>query len=120
MLALTSCGRAGDHADVRTLAEGFYAAVARHDGVRACRLLSSDTRRSLTQQESAPCAKAVERVKLSGRVAQAVRLYTTQASVTLRGGDTVYLESTPDGWRVSAAGCQGPGYEQPADCEVES
>jgi hypothetical protein len=119
-LALTSCGRADDRADVRTLAEGFYADVAHQDGVHACGLLSSETRQALVQQESEPCAKAVVGLKLTGRLAQTVRLYTTQASVALRGGDTVYLESTPDGWRVSAAGCRGPAYAQPADCEVES
>jgi hypothetical protein len=40
--------------------------------------------------------------------------------VALRGGDVVYRETTPRGWRISAAGCRDPAYEKPADCELES
>ena len=29
--------------------------------------------------------------------------------MALRGGDVVYLETTPQGWRISAAGCRDPG-----------
>jgi hypothetical protein len=120
LLALTGCGRSGDRSDVSALTERFYASVAGHHGARACGWLSADARTALEQQESAPCAQAVEHLQLSGRRAQTVRLYSTQAAVSLRGGDTVYLESTPSGWRISAAGCREPGYDQPADCELES
>jgi hypothetical protein len=40
--------------------------------------------------------------------------------VALRGGDVVYLETTPQGWRISAAGCRDPAYATPATCELQS
>jgi hypothetical protein len=120
VLALTGCGRSGDRANVRTVAEGFYAAVHDHDGARACGWLSADARQALEKDESAPCSQAVERLKLSGRRARRVDVYSTEAAVTLRGGDTVYLQDSARGWRIAAAGCRGPAYDKPADCEVQS
>jgi hypothetical protein len=26
----------------------------------------------------------------------------------------------PEGWRIAATGCRRPGYDEPADCELES
>jgi hypothetical protein len=120
MLALAGCGRSGDRASVRAVTEGFYAAVGDHDGARACSWLSADARQALEKDESAPCARAVERLQLSGRRARRVELYSTEAAVALRGGDTVYLQDTARGWRIAAAGCRGPGYDRPADCELQS
>jgi hypothetical protein len=34
-------------------------------------------------------------------------------------GDTVFLARFPEGWRVTAAGCQpGPSDQKPYDCTV--
>jgi hypothetical protein len=120
VLAATGCGRSDDRASVRTAAEGFYAAAADHEGARACDWLSPDARQALEKDESAPCARAVERLELSGRRARRVEVYSTEAAVGLRGGDTVYLQDTARGWRIAAAGCREPAYERPADCELES
>lgn len=120
VLALAGCGRTGDRATVRSVAEGFYAAVADRDGAAACALLSADTRQALEQQESAPCARAVEHVDLSGTRAHIVRVYSTDAAVELIDGDTVFLQATKRGWRISAAGCRPRAHGEPADCEVQS
>jgi hypothetical protein len=120
VLALAGCGRSGDRASVRSVAEGFYAAVGDHEGARACGWLSADARLALEQDESAPCSRAVERLKLSGRRARRVEVYSTEAAVALRGGDTVYLQATPRGWRIAAAGCRDAAYDRPADCELQS
>jgi hypothetical protein len=120
VLALTGCGRSADRASVRSVAEGFYAAVDDHAGARACGWLSADARQALEKDESAPCPRAVERLKLTGRRAGRVEVYSTEAAVALRGGDTLYLEDTAHGWRISAAGCRRPGYDRPADCELQS
>ena len=53
--------------------------------------------------------------ELSGGRARRVEVYSTNAAVALRGGDVVYLEETPQGWRISAAGCRNPAYAKPAD-----
>jgi hypothetical protein len=120
VLALAGCGRSGDRARVLSVAESFYAAVDGHDGARACTWLSADARQSLEQDQSEPCARAVEQLKLSGHTAGRVEVYSTNAAVALRSGDVVYLETTPQGWRISAAGCRSPAYAKPATCELQS
>lgn len=119
-LALAGCGRSGDRASVRSIAEGFYAAVGAHEGARACTSLSADARQALEQDQSEPCARAVEQLKLSGNHARRVEVYSTNAAVALGGGDVVYLEQTPQGWRITAAGCRAPAYAKPATCELQS
>ena len=118
-LALCACGRSGDRQAVRAVAVGFYAAADRHDGSRACALLSSQTRKKLEEQESAPCAKAIDEVELDGGPVSKVSVYSTEAAVELRGGDTVFIEDTRKGWRVAAAGCRPTAHTQPADCDLE-
>jgi hypothetical protein len=118
-VALVGCGRGSDRATVRSVAEGFYAAVADHDGTRACALLSADTRKALEQQASASCARAVVQLNLSGRRAADVRVYSTDAGVDLRDGDTVFLQRDSIGWRIAAAGCRPQAHGEPADCEVQ-
>jgi hypothetical protein len=117
-LALAGCGRSGARADVQRVAEGFYADVRARDGARACALLSEDARQALEQQESKRCARAVEELQLSGSRAKVVRVYSTQGAVELARGDTVFLEATPRGWRIAAAGCRPGEHGKPADCEV--
>jgi hypothetical protein len=120
VLALAGCGRSSDRADVRSVAESFYAAVDGHEGARACTWLSPDARQALEQDQSEPCSRAVEQLELSGNRARRVEVYSTNAAVALRGGDVVYLEETPQGWRISAAGCRAPAYARPATCELQS
>ena len=120
VLALSGCGRDGDRQNVRAVVDCFYAAVRDHHGARACALLSPDTRKALEQQESESCDKALDKLHLDGGRTDRVQVFSTEAAVALRGGDVVYLESTPQGWRISAAGCRQPGYDTPADCELQS
>jgi hypothetical protein len=120
VLALAGCGRSGDRASVRSVAESFYAAAGAHDGARACTWLSAGARQALEQDQSEPCARAVDQLKLTGRGVSRVEVYSTNAAVALRGGDVVYLETTPQGWRISAAGCRNPAYATPATCELQS
>ena len=120
VLALAGCGRAGDRASERSVAERFYAAARAHDGARACTWLSAGARQALEQDESSACAQAIAHLKLSGGQARRVEVYSTNAAVALRGGDVVYLETTPQGWRISAAGCRNPAYATPATCELQS
>jgi hypothetical protein len=118
ILALSGCGRDGDRESVRAVVDGFYAAVRDHHGDRACALLSPDTRKALEQQESESCAKAVDKLHLDDGRPDRVDVFSTDASVELVGGDTVFLGDSPSGWQISAAGCQLQG-DKPADCEVQ-
>jgi len=115
---LAGCGRSADRAAARHVAESFYSEVADHDGSSACARLSTDARMALEQQESAPCPRAVLHLDLSGRRAHIVRVYTTNAAVELLRGDTVFLQDTPQGWRIAAAGCRPQRRGEPAECEV--
>jgi hypothetical protein len=117
-LALCGCGRDGDRHAVRTVVERFYAAVQDHRGERACALLGADTRKALEQQESQPCAKAIGQLQLKGGTPGAVQVVSTEASMQLVGGDTVFLGDSPQGWRISAAGCRLQD-DNPADCELQ-
>lgn len=118
-LVLVACGRSGDRQTVRSVATGFYAAAAHHDGARACALLSSQTRKKLEEQESESCDKAIDKVDLKGGPVSKVSVYSTEAAVELRGGDTVFIEDTKEGWRIAAAGCRPTAHAQPADCDLE-
>jgi hypothetical protein len=120
VLVLCGCGRAGDRRAVRGIAVQFYAAVDHHDGTRACALLSADTRKALEDQESESCDKAIEHLDLTGGPVGTVSVYSTEAAVELRGGDTVFLQDTKQGWRIAAAGCRPSGHEKPADCDLEA
>lgn len=119
-LVLAGCG-AGEPRGAAASAERLYAAVAAQDGAAACAVLSEDTRLQLESDERRPCAEAVLELQLSGERATETEAYVTEAKVDLDGGDSVFLEETPAGWRVTAAGCRPmPGDETPYDCEVES
>jgi hypothetical protein len=118
-VALCACGRSGDRQTVRSVAVGFYAAAEHHEGARACALLSSQTRKKLEEQESESCDKAIDKVQLKGGPVSKVSVDSTEAAVELRGGDTVFIEDTKEGWRVSAAGCRPTAHAQPADCDLE-
>jgi hypothetical protein len=47
-------------------------------------------------------------------------VFGTAAKVDLADGGSAFLELTPDGWRISAAGCVPEPGEQPYTCEVEA
>ena len=119
--ALGGCGAGGADETAGAVAEDFYAAAAAKDGRRACAVLSESTLAELEKEEMKPCREAVTGLQLSGSTVAGSTVYVTSARVELRGGDHVFLDRTPGGWRVSAAGCKSePGEEQPDDCEVES
>jgi hypothetical protein len=119
-VALTGCG-ANDAGGAADAAERLYAAASDGDGTTACEWLSEDTREQLEQGEQKPCAEAIVGLELSGSRSTKTSAYVTDAKVDLDGGDSVFLEETPGGWRVTAAGCKPvPDQEAPYECEVES
>lgn len=96
------------------MAEDFYAAASDHQGALACGWLSADARQRSRRTSRRRVDVRSSRLQLSGRRARRVELSSTNAAVALRGGDTMYLQETADGWRISAAGCRRPGYDHPA------
>jgi hypothetical protein len=122
-LGLAGCGQSTNRADVRTVTDRFYAAVADGDGALACAQLSQPTVKRLEQDEKASCTNAVAKLGLSpGRIAR-VQVFITNAKVDLSNGASAYLEQTAAGWRIEALGCrptEGDPEQQPLGCTVES
>ena len=116
-IALVGCGTS-ESGDVRAATERFLAAVERHDGATACRLLDPDARKAAAEQEHKPCADAIAEVSLKPAKVARVRVYSQEAFVVLDSGENAYLDDRGNGWHVSAIGCK-PAGDGPQDCEVE-
>jgi hypothetical protein len=117
---LTGCVRDGARDAARGATERFYGAVRSHNGAAACAELSSYTRDQLEKNEMKPCEQAVLGLQLRGSNAAGATVTETSAEVHLAHGDTVFLDETRDGWRVSAAGCRPTTEQEPYECELES
>lgn len=119
--ALAGCGAGREDERAGRVVEDFYSAVSAKDGARACAQLSESAVAELEKDEMSPCPTAVTELELSGSTVERSTVYVTSALVELRAGDRVFLDRTPEGWKVSAAGCKPEsGEEQPDDCELES
>jgi hypothetical protein len=117
--ALASCGTGGSERDAKAAVERFSAAVAAQDGAAACEQLSEEAQSTIEQQERQPCERAILALELSPSTPADAEVAITSAVVATEEGDTVFLDQTSQGWRISAAGCdEVPG--QPYDCELES
>jgi hypothetical protein len=122
VVAVLGCGTSGDRDQARAAAERLYAAVADGDGGGACAQLSPKLREELTSQEQSSCEDAILELDLQaeGARAERVEVFITEAAVHLEGGDTVFLDDTRQGWRVSAVGCRAQQPATPAQCEVQA
>lgn len=118
--AAAGCGTANDRDQARAAAEALYAAVDGGDGQAACRQLSPQARQELEGQEQAECPEAILGLELTGVDVERVEVFLNEAAVHLSGGETVFLDETQQGWRVSALGCREQTTSQPADCEVQA
>jgi hypothetical protein len=120
-LGLPACGTADREHDAAAVATRFHAALDARDGEAACSELNPETASKLEQQEKQPCEDAVLTLELptGGTIADA-RVYVTTASAQRAEGGTDFLDEGPDGWRISAAGCEPTAPSQPYDCELEN
>jgi hypothetical protein len=113
------CGTGADGDQARRATQTLYSAVQRHDGMTACAQMSPSLRVQLADDQGERCAKAVLSLDLDGRTPDKVKVYANEALVRLAGGDTVFLSTTHEGWRVDALGCR-PRGKGPYDCEATS
>jgi hypothetical protein len=119
-LALAGCGTGARERDAAAVAERFHAALESEDGQAACRELNEETASKLEEQEGKACEEAILALELprGGRVAD-TRVEVTSAFATLAEGGSDFLDEGPDGWKVSAAGCDPTSPDQPYECALE-
>ena len=117
-LLVVGCGN-GDHereaaAAVTRLAE----AAERGDGAAACEELTEDAAGELDEPAGQACETEIVNLGLTASPVAAASVSITSAKVDLAGGGSFFLDETPEGWKVSAAGCEPrPGGRY--DCRLE-
>src|SRR3954453_13485772 len=106
VLALPGCGTSSSEHDARGSVQRFFTALSRHDGEAACHQLSEEAASSVESDEKKHCGQAVLSLGLPTAPIQQVRGHIDSAQAKLVGGGAVFLDETPKGWKVSAAGCK--------------
>lgn len=87
------------------------------DPAARCALLSPGTAAALEEDEGTECTDAVGEVPVGTGPVESVTVWGGAAQVRL-AGDTLFLTSTPGGWRVTAADCR-PDGDGPYHCRLE-
>jgi hypothetical protein len=119
--SLSGCGADGSERDVAATVARFQAALDARDGQAACAELTPAARRTLVGQEQAPCPRAVLGLALrGGGTVTKSDVYLTSAIAEIDGRGSAFLDQTPAGWRISAAGCAPTTADRPYDCELEA
>lgn len=114
----SGCGNEDDERDAAAAVTQLVEAIDRGDGARACEVLTDEASSALAEATGQTCETEVVKLEVSPSEVVATHVAITSAQVDLTGGDTFFLDETPEGWRVSAAGCEArPGG--PYDCQVE-
>jgi hypothetical protein len=119
-LVAAGCGRADDERVTSVVTERFLRAVEQHDGARACAQLSEGAVEALEHDEGKACAEAAPELDVAPSGVTRVEVFGTGAKVDLADGHSAFLELTPRGWRLSAAGCRPEPDDHPFTCEVEA
>jgi hypothetical protein len=120
-LPLAACGTGERERDAAAVSEAFHSALERGDGQAACDELSEEVASTVEQQEQKPCEEAILTLDLpKGGSAAIRRVEITSAYIGLAEGGADFLDEGPEGWKISAAGCQPTASsDQPYECEVE-
>jgi hypothetical protein len=119
-LLSAGCGRADDERVTSAVTARFLRAVDAHDGAQACEQLSDGAVQALEHDEGKPCAQAAPELDVSASRVTRAEVFGTGAKVDLADGHSAFLELTPRGWRLSAAGCRPEPDDHPFTCEVEA
>jgi hypothetical protein len=120
-LAVAGCGTGDRARDAAAVSERFHAALESGDGKAACDELSEETASTLEQQEKKPCEEAILSLEIpKGGTAAVKRVEITSAYIGLAEGTADFLDEGPEGWKISAAGCEpAAASDEPYDCELE-
>ncbi|MBN1528546.1 MAG: hypothetical protein JW895_05765 [Thermoleophilaceae bacterium] len=117
-LLLAACAPGPAEEDSERVVGRFQHALADGDLFEACDQLTDHLKDSLAREDGDTCPESLAELRLSGLGRpQRSRVFTTSAIVTVRGGGDAFLDETPSGWRISAAGCTRSGDRY--DCRLE-
>jgi hypothetical protein len=114
------CGRADDGRAVAAVTSQFLQAIRAHEGPRACAQLSPEAAEALVDDAGKACAEAVVDLDVEPSAVRRTQVFGIGAKVDLADGRSAFLELTPRGWRLSAAGCEPGAGDEPYTCEVEA
>ncbi|MEV4873319.1 hypothetical protein [Streptomyces syringium] len=117
--AASGCGTVSERRDGATAATAlFEKALGSRQYAKVCAVLAPATREELAQSARATCEEAMgqEEVPAGGPVRH-VDVYGNQARAVL-AADTLFLSRFPDGWKVTAAGCE-ERPDKPYQCEIK-
>jgi hypothetical protein len=96
----------------------FESALTGQDGAALCAALAPGTRQELEDSTKSDCAQAVAASDVPPAAGvRRIDVYGRQARVVL-DGDTLFLSAFPDGWKVTATGCE-PRPRKPYKCEIK-
>ena len=111
--------RTGPGADQAGQVADSFSRLASDDSGKACDLLAPKTREEVEKAAEKSCAEALPDEDLPDpSPLLSVEVYGHDAIARL-GNDTMFLARFPEGWRVTAAGCQpGPSDAKPYDCDI--
>jgi hypothetical protein len=117
LIAVSAC--TGPGADQAAQAADSFARLVPDDPGKACDLLAPRTREEVEKAAEKTCAEALPDEDLPDPSAMlSVEVYGHDA-IARFGNDTVFLARFPEGWRITAAGCQaGPSDAKPYDCDI--
>jgi hypothetical protein len=119
-IAVAGCGTGERADDAAAVAERFHAALESGDAQAACAELSEETASKLELQEQKPCEEAILTLELpKGGTVAVKRVEMRSAFAGLAEGGADFLDEGPEGWKISAAGCEPTAPEQPYECELE-
>jgi hypothetical protein len=119
-IVVAGCGTGERADDAAAVAERFHAALQSGDGQAACAELSEQTASKLELEEQKPCEKAILTLELpKGGTVAVKRVEMRSAFAGLAEGGADFLDEGPEGWKISAAGCEPTAPEQPYECELE-
>jgi hypothetical protein len=119
VLVFAACGTGPSAEESQRVVDRFQAAIGSRDGNAACAQLTEHLRTTLETEEGKSCHAAIVGLGLNGlgRAAR-TRVYLTSALVNVAGSGDAFLDQTPNGWRISAAGCVREGGQE-YECRLE-
>ena len=117
LIALSAC--TGPGADQAGQVADSFTRLAPDDPGKACDLLAPRTHEEVEKAADKSCAEALPDEDLPDpSPLLSVEVYGHDA-IARFGNDAVFLARFPEGWRITAAGCQaGPSDAKPYDCDI--